>query len=292
MIKHQNQRLPDWAKSSVRELSAPHAMKTRLRRLDLNTVCESARCPNINECFRKQTATVMIMGDLCTRHCSFCAVPHDAPAALDGREPENVANLADEVDLRHIVITSVARDDLPDEGAAHFAACVQAVKRRRPHTVVEILTPDFHGRDDCLDTVAASPYDVFNHNIETVARLQRRVRPAAAYQRSLAVLAAMKRRRPDTLVKSGLMVGLGETDEEVFGLLRDLRANGADALTIGQYLRPRATNAPVARYVEPAAFEAYASAARELGFAFVASGPLVRSSYMAEELVRPAVRGA
>ncbi|MCB9477237.1 MAG: lipoyl synthase [Deltaproteobacteria bacterium] len=285
-IKHHHERLPAWAKSHVRNLAAPHAMKVRLRELGLHTVCEEAKCPNIGECFAKRTATVMIMGDRCTRNCSFCSVMHDTPLPLDPHEPENVARLTEELGLRHVVITSVARDDLPDEGAAHFAACVRAVKERTPDTIIEVLTPDFHGRDDLLRTVADAPIDVFNHNIETVERLQRRVRHEATYERSMGVLAWMARERPEVIVKSGLMVGLGETDDEIDKLLGDLRDHGVQALTIGQYLRPGARNQPVHRYVAPEAFDAYAASARRLGFRYVASGPLVRSSYMAENLVQ------
>lgn len=284
-VKHHTMRLPDWAKTHVRGLGAAHDLKVRLRAAGLHTVCESARCPNIGECFQRPTATVMILGDVCTRNCSFCAVAHGKPAGPDPDEPRRLAEMVVEVGLRHVVITSVARDDVADEGAAHFAACVSEIKKRDADIVVEILTPDFHARADALDVVAASPFDIFNHNIETVRRLQRKVRPDATYERSLAVLTGMAERRAESIVKTGFMVGLGETDEEIDALMDDLYAAGARALTIGQYLRPRADNQPVRRYATPEQFARWGERARATGFRFVASGPLVRSSYLADRQV-------
>lgn len=285
MVKHHPHRLPEWAKPHIRSLGAAHDLKVRLRQAGLHTVCESAKCPNIGECFQRPTATVMIMGDICTRNCSFCAILRDRPGALDPDEPRRLADMILEVGLRHVVMTSVARDDLSDEGAAHFAACVRELKSRDASIVVEILTPDFHARPELLDVVADAPYDIFNHNLETVRRLQRKVRPQADYDRSLAVLAGMAARRPDALVKSGIMVGLGETNDEVYATLADLHAHGVRALTIGQYLRPRESNQPVHRYVTPAEFDEFRDRARSHGFRFVASGPLVRSSYLADRQV-------
>lgn len=287
-------RLPQWARRSATHFESLNRLKTGLRRLNLHTVCESARCPNIHECFHRGAATFMILGNVCTRGCGFCSVPKGSPSkqdmALDPHEPENVAAMAAAMNLRYVVITSVNRDDLPDGGSAHFAATVTAVRAVLPEARVEVLTPDFCGDMQAVARVLDAGPHVFNHNMETVARLYRRVRPQADYRQSLAVLRFARRYRCDLLTKSGLMVGLGETPEEVEELLRDLYGAGTGVVTIGQYLQPTRRNLPVAAYVEPAQFEAYRDYGLALGFQLVFSGPLVRSSYMAERVSDEAVR--
>jgi lipoic acid synthetase len=268
-------------------------MKSGLRGLNLHTVCESARCPNIHECFHRSAAAFMILGERCTRGCGFCSVPKGRPDVhdmrLDAGEPANVARMAAEMGLRYVVITSVNRDDLADGGSRHFAETVAAVRRALPDVRVEVLTPDFCGDRDAVARVLDAAPHVFNHNMETVARLYRRVRPQADYRQSLAVLEFAHRYAPGTLTKSGLMVGLGETDEEVRVLLGDLRAAGTEVATIGQYLQPTRRNLPVAAYIEPAQFDAWRDYGLSLGFRAVFSGPLVRSSYMADETFAQAV---
>jgi lipoic acid synthetase len=261
-----------------------------VRSLGLHTVCQEARCPNIAECWGHKTATFMLLGDTCTRNCGFCAVTHGRPLAIDPAEPVRVAAAVARLGLEHIVVTSVNRDDLPDGGAAHFAATARAIKHLLPGSRVEVLVPDFQGDLEAVGTVVHSPIDVFNHNLETVPRLYRRVRAGAHYERSLAVLAAARRvaARPEMLTKAGLMLGLGETEDELIRVLKDLRAVGCDVLTLGQYLRPSAAHLPVERYVPPEEFAALGSHARELGFGHVESGPLVRSSYHAWTHVPPA----
>jgi lipoic acid synthetase len=246
-------------------------------------VCESAKCPNIGECFSHRTATFMILGSACTRNCTFCAVEHADPQPVDPDEPDRVAAAAAELGLRHVVVTSVTRDDLPDGGAEHFAQTIRAVRARLPEASVEVLTPDFEGREGDMAAVAAAGPDVYNHNVETVPRLYSRVRPEAEYARSLHLLEYVKRSCAQSVTKSGLMVGLGETDAEVVDVLRDLRAVGCDSITVGQYLRPSPRHLPVERYVPPEQFAEYARAATELGFGHVASAPFVRSSYNAAE---------
>jgi lipoic acid synthetase len=259
-----------------------------LRRLNLHTVCESARCPNIHECFHRGAATFMILGNLCTRGCGFCSVPKGSPAKhdmrLDPDEPRNVARMAAAMSLRHVVITSVNRDDLPDGGSRHWADTVREVRKALPHAIVEVLTPDFCGDLDAVARVLDSGPHVFNHNVETVPRLYRRVRPQADYRQSLQVLQFARAHSPAVLTKSGLMVGLGESEREVFELLRDLRGADVDMATIGQYLQPTRRNLSVVSFIEPAQFEAYREFGMSLGFKAVFSGPLVRSSYMAEQL--------
>jgi lipoic acid synthetase len=277
-------RLPQWARRPRTHHDSLHHLKRGLRRLGLHTVCESARCPNIHECFHRGTATFMILGNVCTRTCGFCAVPRGRPEALDPEEPENVARLAAEMRLRYVVITSVNRDELEDGGAAHWAATVRAVKRALPEARVEVLTPDFCGDRDAVARVLDAGPDVFNHNMETVARLYRRVRPQARYEQSLEVLRFARRHSPGVLTKSGFMVGLGETAAEVGQLLQDLRAAGVDVATIGQYLQPTRRRLPVEQYLPPETFDRYRQIGLALGFRQVFSGPLVRSSYMAEEL--------
>jgi lipoic acid synthetase len=273
-----------------------HALKSEFRRLSLHTVCESARCPNLHECFHRGAATFMILGNLCTRGCGFCSVPKGAPHkqafALDPDEPANVARMAASMNLRYVVITSVNRDDLADGGSHHFAATVRAVRQALPAARIEVLTPDFCGDLAAVARVLDARPDVFNHNMETVARLYRRVRPQANYRQSLDVLRFAKSYNAETLTKSGLMAGLGEASDEVEELLRDLRSAGVDVATIGQYLQPTRRNLPVAAYIAPAQFDAYRDYGLSLGFKMVFSGPLVRSSYMADLVNEKATRVA
>ena len=258
-------------------------IKQRLRDNKLHTVCEEASCPNIGECFGNGTATFMILGDLCTRRCPFCDVAHGRPAAPDAAEPAHLAQTIAALALEYVVITSVDRDDLRDGGAGHFAACIHAVREQAPQTRIEILVPDFRGRlDAALEILAAEPPDVMNHNLETVPRLYRQARPGADYAHSLKLLQEFRARRPGVPTKSGLMLGLGETDEEIVAVMRDLRAHGVDMLTIGQYLQPTAHHLPVLRYVHPDGFAVFERAAREMGFLNAAIGPMVRSSYHAD----------
>jgi lipoic acid synthetase len=282
-------RLPEWLRKSQTHPQSVTALKAELRRLDLHTVCESARCPNIHECFHRGAATFMILGNLCTRGCGFCSVPKADPRKvafeLDPAEPENVARQAAAMKLRYVVITSVNRDELPDGGSTHWAATVRAVRRALPEARVEVLTPDFNGNMDAVARVLDAGPHVYNHNMETVKRLYRRVRPQANYQQSLEVLRFAKGHRPDVLTKSGLMVGLGETADEVRELLRDVREHGdCDVATIGQYLQPTRRNLPVKEYVTPEQFQAYREHGLTLGFKMVFAGPFVRSSYMADHV--------
>ena len=272
--------LPDWFKKPLPQGGATRPVRELVGRLSLHTVCESAKCPNLSECWSRKTATFMVMGNNCTRRCFFCSVPKAKPDPLDPDEPRRVAEAVRRLGLEHVVITSVDRDDLPDKGAGHFVAVVRAL-RRAGDFVIEVLTPDFKGRPQGADEVAAAGPDIFNHNVETVARLYRRVRPGADYEGSLALLERAKRHAPGMLTKSGLMVGLGETDDEVLGVLRDLRRAGCDIVTIGQYLRPSDRELPVDRYVTPEAFAELAARGRALGFLGVYAGPFVRSSYNA-----------
>ena len=275
-------RLPEWARRPSTFHSSLHDLKSDLRRLRLHTVCESARCPNIHECFHRGSATFMILGDTCTRSCGFCAVPRGRPVALDPQEPANVARMAVQMQLRHIVITSVNRDELPDGGSAHFAETVREVKQALPHARVEVLTPDFCGSLEAVARVLNVGPHIFNHNVETVPRLYRRVRPQAGYDQSLRVLEFARRRAPDVLTKSGFMVGLGERRDEVEQLLSDLSRASVDTVTIGQYLQPTRRHLPVEEFVTPEMFERYRDFGLGLGFRAVFSGPLVRSSYMAD----------
>ncbi len=288
-------RLPEWARKSRTHFESLNRLKSGLRELNLHTVCESARCPNIHECFHRGAATFMILGNYCTRGCGFCSVPKANPRKqdmrLDAAEPANVARMAASLNLRYVVITSVNRDDLEDGGSHHFAETVREVRRALPMARVEVLTPDFCGDHEAVARVLDAGPHVFNHNMETVPRLYRRVRPQADYRQSLEVLAFAKRHAPEVLTKSGFMVGLGETGEEVHTLLRDLREYGADVATIGQYLQPTRRNLPVAEYVDPRQFDAYRDYGLALGFRMVFSGPLVRSSYMADAVSDAAVSG-
>lgn len=254
--------------------------------LGLETICESGKCPNRSECWTRRTATFMVLGDVCTRPCGFCAVPRGRPEPPAADEPERLAEACARLGLRHVVITSVTRDDLSDGGADHFRRCVLAVRARTGATI-EVLTPDFEADPKAIGVVLDAEPDVFNHNLETVARLQRFVRRKAQYEASLNVLATVKRLRPRMLTKSGLMLGLGETTEETLDTLADLRDVGCDLLTLGQYLQPSARHLPVVRYVDPAEFDELGRMARTLGFRDVASGPFVRSSYHADEMAAP-----
>lgn len=261
--------------------------KDIVRAHQLITVCEEASCPNIGECWSKGTATFMIMGDKCTRRCRFCNVSTGRPDPLDADEPQRLAETIALMKLNYVVITSVDRDDLRDGGAGHFVRCIQRIRALAPSTTIEILTPDFSGRLDlALDILDAAPPDVLNHNIETVPRLYKEARPGADFQNTLNLLQGFKARQPGIPTKSGLMVGLGETDEEVLDVLQALRAHGVDMLTIGQYLQPTSGHMPVRRYVHPDVFRMYADAANRMGFRHAASGPLVRSSYHADEQAR------
>jgi len=279
-------RLPEWLRKPETHFESVHLLKRELRQKRLHTVCESAKCPNIHECFHRGAATFMILGNLCTRGCAFCSVPKGSPAKrefmLDAEEPEHVAEMAAEMRLRYVVITSVNRDELPDGGSTHWAATVRAVRRAVPTAKVEVLTPDFCGDMDAVARVLDAGPDVYNHNMETVKRLYGKVRPQADYRQSLDVLAFARKYQPETLTKSGLMVGLGERVEEVEELLRDLRGSDVHVSTIGQYLQPTRRNMAVAEYVTPAKFDAYRDYGMARGFQMVFSGPFVRSSYMAD----------
>jgi len=274
---------PDWIRVRLGANPRFHEIKRILREHRLHTVCEEATCPNIGECFGKGTATFMILGDLCTRRCPFCDVAHGKPLPPDAEEPLNLARTISDLKLRYVVITSVDRDDLRDGGARHFADCISAVRELSPETRIEVLVPDFRGRlDAALDALSLAPPDVMNHNLETVPRLYKQARPGADYYHSLKLLKDFRSRFPQIPTKSGLMVGLGETDTEILSVMRDLRAHGVDMLTIGQYLQPSAHHLPVTRYVEPAGFDEFARQAEAMGFKHAASGPLVRSSYHAD----------
>jgi lipoic acid synthetase len=272
---------PEWIR--VRAPAGPAVARTRaiVRDFRLHTVCEEAQCPNLGECWAHDTATFMLLGDTCTRNCGFCAVRHGRPLAVDADEPVRVAEAVACLGLRHVVVTSVNRDDLPDGGAGHFAETARQVRARVPGCAVEVLIPDFQGDSDALAAVVQAPIDVLNHNTETVPRLYKRARPGATYERSLDLLAAAKRQRPALRTKSGLMLGLGEDRDELRAVFHDLRAAGCDVLTLGQYLRPSADELAVARYLPPEEFVEIGEEARALGFAYVESGPLVRSSYHA-----------
>jgi len=261
-----------------------YEIKNILREHKLHTVCEEASCPNIGECFGKGTATFMIMGDKCTRRCPFCDVGHGRPDPLDADEPANLAKTIAALKLKYVVITSVDRDDLRDGGAGHFVECIRQVREASPQTRIEILTPDFRGRDErALEILKAAPPDVMNHNLETVPRLYKAARPGSDYNFSLNLLKKFKALHPDVPTKSGLMVGLGETDGEIIAVMRDLRAHGVDMLTIGQYLAPSGHHLPVRRYVHPDTFAIFEREAEALGFSHAAVGAMVRSSYHADE---------
>jgi lipoic acid synthetase len=276
---------PDWIRVKLAPASSRfQEIKTILRENRLHTVCEEASCPNISECFGKGTATFMIMGDKCTRRCPFCDVGHGRPDPLDPQEPANLARTIAAIRLSYVVITSVDRDDLRDGGAQHFVDCIRAVREASPDTRIEVLVPDFRGRmERALSILDAAPPDIMNHNLETVPRLYREARPGSDYAHSLALLQTFKQRHPGVPTKSGLMVGLGETDDEILAVMRDMRAHSIDMLTIGQYLAPSGHHLPVRRYVHPETFERFEREARELGFQHAAVGALVRSSYHADQ---------
>ncbi|HWP94987.1 MAG TPA: lipoyl synthase [Gammaproteobacteria bacterium] len=277
-------RKPHWIR--VKSPATPEVarLKQILRENRLHTVCEEASCPNIGECFGKGTATFMIMGDICTRRCTFCDVAHGRPNPLDPDEPANLARTIRAMGLRYVVVTSVDRDDLRDGGAGHFVACIEAIRRESPATRIEVLVPDFRGRMDvALALIDQAPPDVFNHNVETVPRLYREVRPGSDYAHSLQLLKRFKERHPDIPTKSGIMVGLGETLDEILATMRDLRAHDVTMLTVGQYLQPTKFHHPVVRYVAPEEFALIEREGYALGFQHVASGPLVRSSYHADQ---------
>lgn len=276
-------RKPSWIRVRAGDNEHTTRIKRLLRESGLHSVCEEAACPNLGECFSHGTATFMIMGDICTRRCPFCDVAHGRPKPLDQEEPNHLARAIAEMGLRYVVVTSVDRDDLRDGGAGHFADCIRAIRQQSPATRIEILVPDFRGRvARALEALTASPPDVFNHNLETVPRLYRQARPGADYRGSLDLLRQFKLLYPDIPTKSGLMLGLGETMEEVEQTLKDLREHGCDMLTLGQYLQPSRDHLPVVRYVGPEEFDSLATTAKALGFANVASAPLVRSSYHAD----------
>ncbi len=278
------QRKPDWIRVRLPASPEVDRIKKILRKNGLSSVCEEASCPNLGECFSGGTATFMIMGDICTRRCPFCDVGHGKPNPLDPNEPPHLAQAIAEMGLRYVVITSVDRDDLRDGGAQHFADCIRESRERSPNLQVEILTPDFRGRMDiALEILAKNAPDVFNHNMETVPRLYRQSRPGANYAWSLKLLKEYKALRPDVKTKSGLMVGLGETKEEIFEVMKSMREHDIDMLTIGQYLQPSKDHLPVDRYVTPEEFDEYTKYAEELGFVHAACGPLVRSSYHADK---------
>ena len=277
-------RKPKWIKAQAPTSPEVKRLKQILRDNKLHTVCEEAACPNLGECFSHGTATFMIMGDICTRRCPFCDVSHGKPLPLDENEPENMAQTIAAMGLRYVVITSVDRDDLRDGGAAHFVSCIQRTRELNPQIHIEILTPDFRGRMEIALTILKSaPPDVFNHNLETVPRLYKQSRPGADYQYSLTLIKEFKQLFPHIPSKSGLMLGLGETNEEVIETLKDLRAHDCDMLTLGQYLQPSRHHLPVDRFVTPDEFAELAEIAKQLGFSQVASGPMVRSSYHADQ---------
>ena len=285
---------PEWIRVKAGSPSTRfYEIKQILRESNLHTVCEEASCPNIGECFGKGTATFMIMGDKCTRRCPFCDVGHGRPDPLDKDEPINLARTIAKLKLKYVVITSVDRDDLRDGGSQHFVDCISNIRELSPQTQIEILVPDFRGRlDKALDILPTAPPDVMNHNMETVPRLYKQARPGADYAHSLKLLQEFKRRNPDVATKSGLMVGLGETDEEILEVMRDMRAHDIDMLTIGQYLAPSNHHLPVMRYVHPDTFKMFEEEAYKMGFSHAAVGAMVRSSYHADQQAGHVLAGA
>lgn len=277
------QRLPEWLTIRLPRPDAIREVEQMMRKANLHTVCESARCPNLPECWSRKTATFMILGDTCTRACGFCAIKVGKGLPVDRDEPENVAQVSMDLGLRHIVVTSVARDDLKDEGAGQFAETIRALHAKNPELIVEVLVPDFKAKRELIQIVVDAGPEIYNHNLETVRRLQKIVRPQAGYDRSLQVLQSVKELNPNLYTKSGIMLGLGETHDEVVEALSDLRSRGVDCVTIGQYLRPTMRHLPVNSFVHPDRFKEYEQIGEEMGFAFVASGPFIRSSYNAIE---------
>ena len=277
-------RKPDWIRIKLHTGTKFQEVKNKLRKSSLHTVCEEATCPNIGECFSKGTATFMILGDLCTRRCPFCDVAHGRPNVVDEAEPGRLASTIKDMELKYVVITSVDRDDLRDGGAAHFSNCIKAIRTASPNIKVEILTPDFRGRlDTAIRLLSTQLPDVMNHNLETVPRLYKQAIPGADYQHSLNLLQQFKKTNPSVITKSGVMVGLGETDDEIIEVMHDLKKHEVDMVTIGQYLQPTKGHLPVERYVHPDQFRRFEQLGLSIGFKHVASGPLVRSSYHADE---------
>ncbi|WP_202742190.1 lipoyl synthase [Acinetobacter calcoaceticus] len=274
---------PEWIRAKITDFEEIKRIKNLLRQQKLHSVCEEAACPNLPECFGGGTATFMIMGDICTRRCPFCDVAHGRPKPLDENEPKHLAETVANLNLKYVVITSVDRDDLHDGGAAHFVKCIEEIRKRCPETLIEILVPDFRGRlETAISTLSLSPPDVFNHNIETVPRLYKAMRPGSDYQHSLELLKCFKTYCPDIKTKSGLMVGLGEIEAEVLALLNDLKDYQVDLVTIGQYLQPSKSHAPIHRFVNLQEFERYTQHGKRLGFKNIWSAPMVRSSYFAD----------
>lgn len=284
---------PEWIRAQLPTGKKFFEIKNILRDQKMHTVCEEASCPNIGECFSRGTATFMIMGDICTRRCPFCDVGHGRPNALDPEEPQHLASSVAAMNLRYVVITSVDRDDLRDGGAQHFADCITAIRERSPNTKIEILVPDFRGRMDiALEILAKTPPDVMNHNLETHPRLYKQARPGANYQHSLELLRRYKEMMPHIPTKSGIMVGLGETDDEVREIMRDMRANNIEMITVGQYLQPSNSHLPVLRYVTPEMFKQFEREAYAMGFTNAAIGAMVRSSYHADSQAAEAMASA
>ncbi|MFC1920550.1 lipoyl synthase [Chloroflexota bacterium] len=282
-------RLPAWFKQEPGDIKTVSNVQKLLKELNLHTICENAQCPNARQCLSQRTATFLILGNTCTRHCTFCAVKKGAPAPADASEPHHLLEAAQKLGLKYIVVTSVTRDDLPDGGASHFAEVITCLRNNIEDAVVEVLVPDFLGSAESIKTVVNASPQVINHNVETVPRLYPSVRPEADYNRSVELLSLVKELSPDIVTKSGLMVGLGETREEVIELMNDLREAECDLLTIGQYLQPSERHHPVIRYVTPEEFSEYEDIGRKMGFTDVASAPLVRSSYKAAEMYRKAI---
>jgi len=278
-------RHPDWIKARAPVGQAVFGLKRLVREMKLHTVCEEACCPNLGECWSHGTATFMLMGDVCTRNCGFCAVVHGRPVRLDPDEPLRVAEAVERLGLKHVVVTSVDRDDLPDGGAAHFAATAHQIRARVPECTIEVLVPDFQGNEPSVRTVAGAEIDILNHNTETVPRLYKQARPGAKYERSLDLLRLAKEHRPGLVTKTGLMLGLGEERDEILAVLEDLVQVGCDILTLGQYLQPTKAHLPVARYLHPEEFAELSREGLRIGFGHVEAGPLVRSSYHAWEHV-------
>lgn len=272
---------PEWLKTTVKDIRQIQETRAILNALSLHTVCDSAECPNIGECFGNKTATFMILGGNCTRQCRFCAVNKDKPENIDTDEPRRIGEACKAMGLSHVVVTSVTRDDLSDGGAGHFASTVEEIRRRSPGSTVELLIPDLLGNWEALETILDTKPDILNHNIETVPALYSIIRPQAKYDRSLELLARAKKQKPDIFTKSGIMVGLGETEQQVIEVMDDLRENGCDILTIGQYLRPSEQHIEIKEYVHPLQFQRYKTIATDKGFRYIASGPFVRSSYHA-----------
>ena len=282
------ERKPSWLK--VKAPGGPNYLRLKhmMRELDLHTVCEEAQCPNVGECWEHGTATFMILGDVCTRNCAYCAVAHGRPPKFDPSEPERVAEAAERMRLRHVVLTSVDRDDLPDFGAWAFAETIRQIKARLPETSVEVLVPDFQGREESIDAVLEARPDIYNHNTETVPRLYKRCRPGGRYHRLMDIFRHVRRTAPDIPTKTGIILGMGETNDEVLATMRELREVEVDILTLGQYLRPSAAHIPLDRYVTPGEFAMFREAGLAMGFRHVESAPLVRSSYHAWEQVQAA----